>query len=455
MPRTTKKNVVITYGTYDMLHVGHLNLLRRAKELGDYLIVGVTSEDYDRSRGKLNVHQSTEQRVEAIKKLSFVDEVIVEKHKFQKESDAVKYNVDIFAIGDDWVGKFDYLKPYCKVVYIPRTEGISSTQLRAKKLHTINVGIVGTGRIAHRFASEAKHVSSLELTAVMSRNLTHVEEFINKHDILYGFQDFSELLTGSNVDAVYIATPHETHFKYAKQALLAGKHVLCEKPISLEPNQLKELIDIALAKKLVLLEAVKTAFFPGFEKLLSEIKKGKIGDVIEVRASFSKLISDKNQREWSSAHGGAVTELATYPLLLAQKILGESKCRSFHSVIENDVDGYTTIIQEYDRGLSLSSVGIGAKTEGSAIIAGTKGYIYVPAPWWLTKEYFIRYENASMEKRYQFELDGDGLRYEISEFVTLIQRKKLESQKLSHSEMLAINKIFYEHRAYMLSKKNE
>jgi len=152
------KKIVITYGTYDMLHEGHINLLKRAKELGDYLIVGVTSESYDRSRGKLNVSQSTKKRVNAIKKLPYVDEVIIETHKNQKLEDVQKYNVDIFAIGDDWVGKFDYLKKYTEVIYLPRTEGISSTLIRKNSIKPIKLGIVGTGRIAERFKKEAEHV---------------------------------------------------------------------------------------------------------------------------------------------------------------------------------------------------------------------------------------------------------------------------------------------------------
>ena len=104
------KKIVITYGTFDMLHNGHIKLLERAKTFGDYLIVGVTDENYDRSRGKLNVAESTRQRVEAIKALDYVDEVIIETHRNQKSEDIVKYNVDTFVIGDDWLGMFDYLK---------------------------------------------------------------------------------------------------------------------------------------------------------------------------------------------------------------------------------------------------------------------------------------------------------------------------------------------------------
>ena len=123
---------VITYGTYDLLHQGHINLLRRAKELGDYLIVGVTSDSFDRGRGKLNVRNNVLERVEAVKATGYADEVIIEDYVGQKIDDIQKYNVDIFAIGSDWEGLFDYLNEFTKVVYLPRTEGISSTMLRAE-----------------------------------------------------------------------------------------------------------------------------------------------------------------------------------------------------------------------------------------------------------------------------------------------------------------------------------
>ena len=107
---------VITYGTFDLLHHGHVNLLRRAKELGDYLIVGVTSSDFDKNRGKINVKQSLMDRIEAVKALGIADEVIPEEYYGQKIDDIRNYDVDIFAIGSDWRGHFDYLNEYCAVV---------------------------------------------------------------------------------------------------------------------------------------------------------------------------------------------------------------------------------------------------------------------------------------------------------------------------------------------------
>ena len=153
---------VITYGTFDLLHQGHINLLRRAKELGDYLIVGVTSDSFDRERGKLNVRNNVLERVDSVRKTGYVDEIIIEDYIGQKIDDIQRYDIDIFAIGSDWEGKFDYLNEYCQVIYLPRTLGISSTILRAESEIIYKVGIVGCGRIANRFVVESRFVNGIE-----------------------------------------------------------------------------------------------------------------------------------------------------------------------------------------------------------------------------------------------------------------------------------------------------
>lgn len=120
---------VITYGTYDLLHVGHINLLRRAKELGDYLIVVVSSDEFNAIKGK-KAYYSFEDRKKILEAVKYVDEVLPEYTWEQKIKDVVDNNVDIFVMGDDWAGKFDFLKDYCEVVYLPRTEGISTTKIK-------------------------------------------------------------------------------------------------------------------------------------------------------------------------------------------------------------------------------------------------------------------------------------------------------------------------------------
>lgn len=122
---------VITYGTFDLLHIGHINLLRRAKELGDYLIVGLSSDEFNLLKGKKAFFDFNE-RKKILESIKDVDDVIVENSWEQKILDIKKYNVDIFVMGDDWSGKFDYLKEYCKVIYLPRTKNISTTFIKNK-----------------------------------------------------------------------------------------------------------------------------------------------------------------------------------------------------------------------------------------------------------------------------------------------------------------------------------
>ena len=167
---------VITYGTYDLLHQGHVNLLSRAKALGDYLIVGVTNDSFDRERGKLNVRNNVLERVEAVKATGLADQIVIEDYVGQKIDDILKYEVDVFAIGSDWEGKFDYLKEYCQVVYLPRTEGISSTMLRSESEKVVTLGVSGCGRIARRLVPETSYVDAVSVAAVYDADMNAARE---------------------------------------------------------------------------------------------------------------------------------------------------------------------------------------------------------------------------------------------------------------------------------------
>lgn len=430
---------VITYGTYDLLHQGHINLLRRAKELGDYLIVGVTSDSFDIGRGKLNVRNNVLERVEAVKATGYADEVIIEDYFGQKIDDIQKYDIDIFAIGSDWVGKFDYLNEYCKVVYLPRTEGISSTQLRAETQEEVRIGVIGSGRIARRFAPEANFVSGAKVVSVLNPNREEVECFAHSFG-LEAFNSFDDFIGG--VDAVYIASPHLTHYDYAKRSLLAGKHVLCEIPMVLSGEQAKELYDIAEQKGLVLLEASKTAFCPAFNHLVTLVKSGIIGDVVDVKASLSKMVEPPIRELDPKQAGGAMNEHAPLTLLAVIKILGRDYSDiSFFSKMSGGVDIYTKAVINYPHATSSITLGIGVKTEGNLVISGTKGYIYVPAPWWLTDFFEVRYEDQTKNKKYFYSYDGEGLRYEIQEFLTMIVGGRLSSYKLRREDSIAVCSI--------------
>lgn len=438
--KCNKMTKVITYGTYDLLHQGHINLLRRAKELGDYLIVGVTSDSFDKGRGKLNVRNNVLERVEAVRKTGYADEIIIEDYLGQKIDDIQRYSVDIFAIGSDWVGKFDYLNEYCQVVYLPRTEGISSTMLREQTEEVYKLGIVGSGRIARRFVPETKVVNGVKVVSVYNPNIESAETFALQFGIKAYSDDYKEFL--DSVDAVYIASPHFTHYQYAKEALYKGKHVLCEIPIVLSTSEAKELYDYAKANDLVLLEASKTAFCPSFNHLVTLVKSGVIGDVVDVKSSLSKMVSYPIRELDVKQAGGAMNEHASLTLLPIIKLLGKDYTDiNFHSKVEKGVDVYTKIVVNYPHATSSATLGIGVKTEGNLVISGTKGYIYVPAPWWLTSFFEVRYEDQTKNKKYFYSYDGEGLRYEIQEFISMIVNNRKSSYKYHRNESMAIVKI--------------
>ena len=433
---------VITYGTYDLLHQGHINLLRRAKNLGDYLIVGVTNDNFDRDRGKLNVRNNVLERVEAVKATGYADQIIIEDYLGQKIDDIQKYDVDIFAIGSDWEGKFDYLKEYCEVVYLPRTEGISSTMLREESTTDVKVGIIGCGRVARRFPSEADVVSGVKVVAAYDINNDTSNALAKLSDDITAYTNLQDFY--SAVDAVYIATPHLTHYEYIKQAVDAGKHVLCETPLVLNGDEAKEVYALAKEKGLFLMEANKTAHCPAFNHLMVMIKSGVIGEVVDVEASLSKLWDDdKSLREFDPKQaGGSMYELGSYPLLPILKLCGINyENLELYSRIKDGVDMYTKGVLRYPNAVCSFKVGLGVKTEGNLIVSGTKGYAYVPAPWWKTDYFELRYEDQNQNKKFFYKWDGAGLRYEIQEFISCIINHRQSTARLRRRESIAMAEI--------------
>lgn len=437
---------VITYGTYDLLHQGHINLLKRAKALGDYLIVGVTNDNFDRERGKLNVRNNVLERVEAVKATGIADQVIIEDYVGQKIDDIQKYNIDIFAIGSDWIGKFDYLNEFCKVVYLPRTEGISSTMLRDSTQSIVRVGIIGCGRMAKRFPSEAAVVSGVQVSATYDTNTNAALSMKDDNgNTVKSFNSLSDFF--NSIDAVYIATPHLAHYECVKKSLFAKKHVLCETPMVLDGNEAKELYKLAETQGVVLMEANKTAHCPAFNHLMVMIKSGVIGKVVDVEASLSQLLN-KNSREFDPKQaGGAMFEQGSYPLLPILKLLGINYEKiAFFPRTENGIDIYTKGIIKYKDAISSFKVGLGVKTEGDLVISGTKGYAYVPSPWWKTDYFELRYEDQNENKKFFYKWDGFGLRYEIQEFVSCICNNRFSSARLRRRESICMAEIMQQFR---------
>lgn len=434
---------VITYGTYDLLHEGHIRLLERAKALGDYLIVGVTNDSFDRERGNLNVRNNVLERVEAIKATGLADQIIIEDYVGQKIDDIQKYGIDIFAIGSDWDGKFDYLREFCQVVYLPRTEGISSTMLRAESEVIIQLGVVGCGRIAQRFIPESTKVDAARVITLYDTDAAVAHAVADVNGISHVSASFEELV--SMVDAVYIATPHLCHYEQARYALRCGKHVLCETPLVLHEEQARELYQLAEANHVVLLEANKTAYCPAFSHLVTLVKSGLIGEVVSIDASESKLWDKellKRELDPSQA-GGSLFEMGSYPLLPIIKLLGTefTNINLYSRFNEQRVDIFTRGIMQFSHAVCSFQLGLGVKTEGNLIISGTRGYIYVPAPWWKTDYFELRYEDQRLNKKYFYTWDEPGLRYEIQEFISCIVNGRSTSARLTPRESIAMARV--------------
>lgn len=423
------KTVVITYGTYDLLHYGHTALLERARALGDYLIVGVTSDAFDRSRGKLNVHQNLSDRLQAVVATGLVDEVIVEEYQGQKISDIKKYGVDIFAIGSDWEGKFDYLNNYCKVVYLPRTQGVSSTELRAERMKPITVGCIGSGYLTDRFIDECTHVAGVDVASVWPKpEATGIPVA----------EDLDAMLEA--VDAVYISASIEKHREYIEAALRANCHVLCESPLFLNSKDMDELYALADERGLVLMEALKTRYFPAFDHLKLMIESGLVGEVKDIDASFSHVFDELDK---SDVYQGSFYDMASYICLPAISFLGtEYLDAQFVCSFENDFCVWTKCNLLYPHASATLKVGRGIKTEGDMVITGTKGYIYVPAPWWKTDYFEVRNEDLRNTKKYYYECVGQGQRYEAFEFVRLISQNPSDRIPLhTREEVRAVTEL--------------
>ncbi len=397
---------VITYGTYDLLHEGHIRLLERAKALGDYLIVGVTSDDFDRSRGKINVKQSLTERIEGIKKTGLADEIIVEEYEGQKIDDIQKYGVSIFTVGSDWEGYFDYLKEYCTVIYLPRTTGISSSELRAED-RKLNLGLLGgfEENVLNKYFQESSFVNGITVTTLFNSS--------KSTDV--NLQDYNDFL--EDCDCVYILSHPTKHYREIKHALERGKHVLCESPIALTLEETKELFALAEKKNLILMEAIKTAYSNAYNRLILLVKTGKIGKVVSVDATCTSLqnFNNKNlETSWNSICAWGPT--AMLPIF---QLLQGSYETQMYSLFENETlkyDSFTKIDFFFQNATASIKVGRGVKSEGELIISGTEGYIYVPAPWWKTDYFELRFEDPNENRRYFYPLEGEGIRLQLLAF---------------------------------------
>ena len=279
----------------------------------------------------------------------------------------------------------------------------------------------------------------------------HMQARLAEYDLAHTtrrYHDYKEVVNDPEIDVASVVSPDYYHAEQAIALLEAGKHVLCEIPFTLSKAEAQELYQMAEERHLVLMEASKTAYCPAFGHVVTLVKSGVIGEVVDVMASLSKMVEAPTRELDPAQAGGAMTEHAPLTLMAIVKLLGtEWKDLSYHTKRQDGVDIYTKGVINYPHATSSFTLGIGVKTEGNLVISGTKGYVYVPAPWWLTSYFEVRYEDQTKNRKYFYSYDGEGLRYEIQEFLSMVVNDRRSSYKLRRHESVAIADIIGRFRA--------
>ena len=389
---------VITYGTFDLFHKGHYNIIKRAKALGDYLIVGVTSESFDIERGKLNVRDSLIKRIENVRRTGLADEIIIEEYQGQKVNDIIKYDIDVLVVGSDWRGKFDYLKNYCDVVYLERTKNISSTKLRSEGV-IFNMGIVTDDIRDNDFVEESKYVSGVHVERVFSENHETAQRFCDKYELGSCWSSYDEFL--ADVDIVYIKTSLNRRAEYIERALKKGKYVISDSPMTLSSEKLRYLFQVARENNVVLIERTTLVYLRAFN------------------------------------------ETVCTAICAVLKLLGK-KCQDINTNAVRNQEGrfvYDMISMKYAGALATIEIGTTVDIENELVIIGSNGRVTIPNDWWNTGYFEANISGKEFLKRYSFNFEGNGFRYLLQELMIMIRDKRTECTRLFYDESVRIIEI--------------
>ena len=315
----------------------------------------------------------------------------------------------------------------------------------------ISWGIVSTGNIANSFAKDFKYVHTGELHAVASRSLEKADEFANKYSIPKSYGSYKELYEDREIDAIYVATPHNFHFKNASDALLAGKAVLCEKPITVNTVECKQLLEIAKSTGNYLMEAMWTYFLPPILQVQKWIDEGRIGSVQYIKADFGfKGNIEREARLYDPEYaGGALLDIGIYPIALAWLIYKKFPETISVSSKKTDtgVDSEETMIFEYSKGeVANLAASILYEMPNEAIIIGDQGYIRIP-DFFVAKECFL-YKDEELQDHFIDRRESVGYNFEIEAVNQDLRKGKTQSDIVPLSTSL----VLQEHMALVKSK---
>ena len=308
-------------------------------------------------------------------------------------------------------------------------------------------GILGPGKIAHKFAQGLSHTGKAKLKAIGSRNYERARSFADQYQAEKAFGSYEELAMDKEVDIIYIATPHHLHFEMTKLCLENGKHVLCEKPASINSRQFKELSELAREKQLFYMDALWTRFLPAIEKSLELLPL--IGEIKSIRADFGfKAPYDENSRIFNPDFGGGtVLDIGIYTIFISLLFLGKPEKIFADAIIgKTGVDETSSCIFKYKSGAiaTLTSTFL-SDTKTEAEIAGEKGSITFLPKFFMTSGIEFRQEGKKTEN-FSFVHLKNGYEYEAIELMDCLDKGWIQSKKLPHSFTLDLMEIMDEIR---------
>ncbi len=307
-------------------------------------------------------------------------------------------------------------------------------------------GIIGLGNIANKFAKTLNEMNEC-LYAVASRDINKAKEFGNKYSAKQCYGSYEELYKDPNIDIIYVATPNNYHYINSKEALLNGKNVICEKPFTTNPEEAKELYDLAKEKNLFIMEALWIEFLPAYKKIKELIKSGVIGDIKNIKVSYGfDTNPERKKRKFdSNLAGGALLDIGIYTLGFIDMILDEDVLdfESKYNINEYNTDDYSEIKLKYKNGIeALSIISIGQEIKKEAYIYGSFGTIYIPD--FQQNQRFKVIKDNEIEYVYPFEING--FEYQIKEVINSINKKLNESINYPSCKSIRLMKLLYDIR---------
>ncbi len=311
------------------------------------------------------------------------------------------------------------------------------------KTEKISWGIIGCGNIANKFACDITLVEDAILTAVASRDLDKANVFAAQHKALNSYGSYTDLFSDPNIDIVYIATPHVFHAELSIQAMAAGKHVLCEKPLALNALEAAKMIETSKRTNRFFMEALWTRFNPTIVDIIHKIQEGAIGEIKYINADFSFMSTKPLDGRVMNLEfgGGSLLDIGIYPAFLAYTLLGKPNDilakANFHKLTKCDMQ--TAMIFSYHEAQAVLYSGFESNSDSEAHISGTEGQIYIHKRWHEAKGYTL--VKNDQRQVFEFPINGIGFTYEIEECHKCLRAGKIESELWSHQNCLDLISI--------------